>query len=207
MGYSNLRLYTLLFILTLSINNVFSQISFQGRPMGPGYDNNSGIKFIKIERPVISGNNNSNQDSDIKYNKSDRFADNVDVSYMPGIEGSWDTLFTGIYIWRLGLYCSSASSIGLIFTKFHLLPGTKLLIYTPSVKDIIGAFTFRNNNSDNLLALEPLNGDSVIIELQVLKSQPGFGELELGQVGLGFIAFKNPQMINGMVNRLIVMLI
>jgi lysyl endopeptidase len=182
-----IRPHLLFILLTICSQNIFSQIYYPGKPMGSCYDNNIGVKFINIQRPPHALKNNFTQESDqVSGYKSDRFADNVLVSFKPESDGCWDTLSNGTCLWRLGLYSLEATSIGLIFEKYRLLPGVKILVYCPSMNEVLGAFTFRNNNSDNLLALAPLNGDSLIIELQILKGQSDFGELEVGQAGLGY---------------------
>jgi hypothetical protein len=124
--------------------------------VGPEFDNNSGVKYINIVRQVFAPKSSVHQESDKqKYNKSDRFADNVDVSFNPATDGNWDTISSNLYIWRLGLYSQNASSIGLIISKYQLLPGVKLFIYSPSETEISGAFTFRNNKACKLLATAP----------------------------------------------------
>jgi hypothetical protein len=105
---------------------IHAQISFPGKP----YDISHDFQFIKVNRPSADQNTQLNQKSNLN-NKSDRFADNVDVFFIPDNSGMWDSSINDISVWRIGLYSPGASSIGLFFNQFHLQPGTTLFIYSP----------------------------------------------------------------------------
>jgi lysyl endopeptidase len=178
--------YTVLFVIILANCLLsYSQISFPGRPVEMSKNFQDHLQYIEVVRPQVIHDEPLSKDGFLNY-KSSRFADNVEVFYSPDNSGDWDSSKADINIWRVGFYSPGASSMGIIFNKFQLQAGTKLFLYSPSKAELLGAFTFRNNNSNDLLAIVPLKDDSVVIEFQVQKRIHNFGKLEINQIGLGF---------------------
>jgi len=176
----------LLFFILLYFTEVISyaQISYAGRPKKISFSAGNNIPFIYVNRLVEKSEIDKSAD-EMPFTKVDCFADNVEVYYSPYNSGIWDKSNSDINIWRVGFCSDGASSIGIIFNKFELLPGSKLFLYSPSQKEILGAYSFRNNKATNLLAITPINDDSVIIELHLQKDIENFGYLEISQIGLG----------------------
>jgi hypothetical protein len=182
-----MRIILLLTLILLSFKNT-AQISYPGKPIGHVFDSGRNVEFIYIPRQFSNaGLIQQNKDSNSKVSY---FADNIEVYYTPSLSGRWDTTINGDKIWRIGFYSPYASSIGIIFDSFYLLPGSKLFIYSSSGNETIGAFTYRNNNSNKKLAVTPLYTDSIIVELQLIKNVKEFGLLEIRQIGLGYPSSK-----------------
>lgn len=88
----------------------------------------------------------------------------------------------GNLIWRTGVTSAGAKSIGLVFTEFNIPKGAKLFIYNPSQSVILGAFTADNNNSSNILPVQPLAADSLVVEYV----EPAYGGKEFkGRLRIG----------------------
>ncbi|HRS54407.1 MAG TPA: trypsin-like peptidase domain-containing protein [Bacteroidales bacterium] len=92
-----------------------------------------------------------------------RFGVDIDVDINSRYYGTYDSLLEG-YLWRIELYAEKAISINLIFKDFYLPHGAKLFLYTPDYKNIIGAFTYRNNQDDGIFATTVLPGERIILE-------------------------------------------
>ena len=118
--------------------------------------------------------------------KKQRFAKMISVAYQPYNSGTWETTEEG-KVWRLGIYSAGAYSLYEVFGKFRLNPGVKLYVYNLDKTDFVGALTNANNNKVNVLAVAPLPGDAIIIELDVPVGTSDFGELELSQVWHDYI--------------------
>jgi lysyl endopeptidase len=176
------RLYIILILFLLS-STIKAQIEYPGKPKGPSFDGSKGVTFYKILPDQLQQNNINNESSSSL--KIDNFASLIDINLSPVNCGTWDTLPDKSTIWRLGITSERASSLSLIFDTFHIAPGCKLIVYSPLLKETYGAFTFRNNNDVDILAITPVNDDSLIIELQLLPIAKNFGFLVLGQVGVG----------------------
>jgi lysyl endopeptidase len=166
--------------------NLQAQINYPGNPIGPRYDGNKNVLYFRLlslqNKKVV---NSALQSSNI-YLKVDSFGVATEVSLSPSDCGTWDTLPDKNIIWRLGITSASAGSLGLVFNSFHLEPGCKLLVYSPSLGEQYGAYTYRNNRDNDIFAVSPVGGDSLIIELQILSGVKNFGSLILGEIGVGY---------------------
>jgi hypothetical protein len=114
--------------------------------------------------------------------KQRRFAKMINVAFHPYNSGTWEETGEG-RVWRLGMRSSEAYSLYEVFKKFRLYPGVKLFIYNADKTEFVGALTSANNNKANVLAVAPLPGDAIVIELNIPAGTEDFGELELSQIG------------------------
>ncbi|MDD2279688.1 MAG: hypothetical protein PHS05_11570, partial [Bacteroidales bacterium] len=78
--------------------------------------------------------------------------------------GEWVKLSNGSMMWRLTLKSEGATSLGLVFDEFELPAGSKLFVYDPSKKDVIGALGSHNNNPSQVLSTRLVLGNSLTIE-------------------------------------------
>ena len=72
-----------------------------------------------------------------------------------------------VSIWYLPVRSKGAESLNVIFTNFRLEKGERLFVYNREQSTIRGPFTWQNNNDQDILALLPVPGDEMIIELQL----------------------------------------
>lgn len=74
-----------------------------------------------------------------------------------------------VLVWQLEIHSKSALSLNLIFSDFHLPPGTEF--YVSGKRHILGAFTAEvNNKSDGVFATAPLAGNRLLLEFYTSKS-------------------------------------
>jgi V8-like Glu-specific endopeptidase len=78
--------------------------------------------------------------------------------------GTWDVLDNNDKIWRLKVNSNAGSYIMLIFNDFYLPKGTSLYIYSSDKTQLLGAFTSKNNTSQNKFTTTPLKCNSLILE-------------------------------------------
>ncbi len=93
-------------------------------------------------------------------------------------------------IWRYKVTGEHATSIQLFFSIFDLPPGAMLYIYSENYNEIYGAFTNRNNRSDNTLMIADLAGTTAIVEYFEPYNSEYEGQLEIGSVGQGYRVFE-----------------
>ncbi len=170
----------------LSVTVIKAQIIHPGKPIGPYYDNGRRVKFYHVQSANLAMQKNVKKGINTIYLKNQIFGQTVDVKYSPSLQGTWDTLPDKTIIWRLGITSENASSLALIFNPFHLDSGCKLMVYSPSLREVYGAYTFRNNRDNDIFAITPVYDDSLIIELQLFTGVNNFGSLILDQIGVGF---------------------
>lgn len=170
-----------LFALVLS-GRLRAQISEASEPYSIKYNLDPVTKFESM--PYFSKSALIEEDrTKIKNGlKSLRFAKMLQVAYHPYNSGTWDETPSG-RVWRLGIHSGGAYSLYLVFSQFHLKPGVKIFVYNLGKTSIAGAFTDRNNNRFNKLAIAPIDGDAIIIELDIPSEIEDFGDLVLSEVG------------------------
>jgi len=86
-------------------------------------------------------------------------------------------------IYQLVIRNTTAYSINLIFSQYHLPRGAELFLYNPDYSVIRGAYTDQNNKEYRKLATTPVPGNQIIVELIVDKTKMEFEPiLEIGRV-------------------------
>lgn len=115
-----------------------------------------------------------------------RFGYNHYVNYNFSNSGSWTTLADGARLWQLGIKSAEAISLNLTFNDFYLPEGSKLFVYTPDRKYVIGAFTHINNDASNMFATDLIPGSELIMEYYEPAQVTGQGHINLFRVTHGY---------------------
>lgn len=118
-----------------------------------------------------------------------RFAVSFDVDITPNTHGNWEVLPGGIAVWRLRLHSPNAYSLNLGFTEYYMPPGGRLLLYSPDKKRVMGPFTPADNEEHEQLWTPVLDGDEMVIELQVPMVRRAELKLHLTSVNHDFLGF------------------
>jgi lysyl endopeptidase len=173
-----------LFFLIMSSAN--AQLGHGGRPadLPPGFVSRVPVmvmpafdpdEFIRQEKALVE-----------RMLKPMIFAKPFNLSVEPSKDGAWTTLADGTKVWRVAMRSGGAYSLNLIFSRFRLNPGVSVYVFNPDRSDLLGAFDHRNNRTSGTLALSPVRGEELIVEMQVAKGAVGFGELEIGVLNHDF---------------------
>ncbi|MFO7880243.1 MAG: PKD domain-containing protein [Bacteroidales bacterium] len=93
-----------------------------------------------------------------------RIGINVPVNAGLNTAGSWTTRPDGSKVWILKISSDGALAMNLIFDDFYLAPGTKMFMYNESKKQVLGAFTHKNNNEHGRFTTTKIQGETVYIE-------------------------------------------
>lgn len=168
------------------ISPAWTQLSQGGKPYFHGMERHFDIKYVTMPAFDIEEQIEiSNQQNIMR--KPLRFAYSFDVSYTPENSGEWTVLEDGSQVWNLGIISKGAYSLNFLFNKFRLNEGVRLFIHTPDMDIIKGAFDHQNNNPSGRLAIAPLAGDKIVIELFVPYYMESYGELEIGKVAHDYL--------------------
>lgn len=176
------RLIFLFFLLFSSIS-LFSQISHGGTPYSFGNkDVKEEIDYsimdkIDFEKLAIEDAIEDN-DPDIPW----RFGKDIPVDINLKNSGTWDLLPNGDRIWRHEIISYGASSINLIYEKYHMPEGGKLFLYNNDRSHVVGSFTNENHKPNGGFATIPVRGESCILEYYEPASVIGQGELQISYV-------------------------
>ncbi len=168
--------------------HAYSQISYGGRPLKTGLMGLEKIPVITMPEfdhaNYLKATRDETEDSRLKplvFAKS--FAVNID----PKQDGIWEELPGGKHVWRIALESRGAYSLNIIFSKFALNPGSSFFIYNADRSHILGSYDYRNNQPSGSLAVEPVRGDKLIVEMQVTDEAKNFGKLIIGSLNHDFI--------------------
>ncbi|MBN1132967.1 MAG: trypsin-like peptidase domain-containing protein [Bacteroidales bacterium] len=104
----------------------------------------------------------------------------------PRTHGAWIE-HEGYRVWRAHVISPGAKSIGIVLDPFRLNEGASLFVYNPEKKQVKGAFNWMNNKSFGVLAVDHIQGDEVIVELQVPVGQEDYGELKVESISHAFL--------------------
>ncbi|MFK7905351.1 MAG: proprotein convertase P-domain-containing protein [Chitinophagales bacterium] len=116
-----------------------------------------------------------------------QFAEPIEVSITPQTNGTWEYSKNGNAVWRLKLYSANALSLNLGFTQFFLPKSSRFFIYTPDRENILGPFTANDNDLHKQLWTPIIEGDEVVLELQIERETLPELLLELGSVNHDFM--------------------
>lgn len=175
---------TILYILLIALwpAGLKAQINQGGIPYSISYSLAPLVEFEQM--PAFQRLKLLSEDAEkrAKGLKDLRFAKMFDVAFHPYNSGTWEETGEG-RVWRLGIQSKNASSLYLVFKEYQLVQGVKLFIYNESQTGLAGAFTSKNNNKINRLTIAPIEGEKLIIELNIPFGTENFGRLMLGRVG------------------------
>ncbi len=123
-----------------------------------------------------------------------RFAKRFFVDYSTENSGVWQTQSDGSRLWRLGVQSEGAYSLNVIFSRYNMPEGAKVFLYNEDKDHVLGAFTDLNNKKEGVLAVQPVYGDKIYIELYVPSNVTFEPELVVGQIGHDYKgSFVNPK--------------
>lgn len=183
-----------LFFFSAPLNG---QISYGGRPLSREQLNIEEIPVVKMPQFDINElRKKALGEPGPKNLKSLDFAKSFDVGLTPENSGKWTTLEDGTRVWRVMVTSRGAYSLNLIFDRYLLLPGSTVFLYNSDMSQILGGFNHLNNQSSGSLAISPVRGDTLVLELQVPPGKTNWGELSIGTIShdyLGVFDHKDQQ--------------
>ncbi|MEN8227211.1 MAG: trypsin-like peptidase domain-containing protein [Bacteroidota bacterium] len=184
------RLFLSAGIIFMGITSLIAQRQFPGKPMGETRQLKAAdVMYVlpPVDPLEIESGKLRNQGS---HKKPLQFALERPVSFSPESHGSWVTQAQH-RVWRIHIVSPEAYSMGLVFNEFLLEPGVKLFVYDPDQSTIKGAFTSGNNKSSGILPVGHIEGDELIIEMQVPETMTDYGTLFIESVSHAFLDLKH----------------
>lgn len=182
------RIFTLVAAALLSSSS-FAQLTNMG---GPKTYSSKYTDLLKdapnMIMPEFDLQQQLNEDAINNANKSApyRFGFEHIVNYSLQSHGIWETLPNGDRVWMIKLTSEDALSINLVFNDFYLPEGAMLHIYNADKSMYDGAYTSINNNENNMLGTQLVQGESAIVEYYEPAEVAGQGRLLIGMVVHGY---------------------
>lgn len=176
----------LLLLTTFSAQHAFPQISQGGKPVDESLFPSRNIVFERLpafEMP-LQVNTESATETSFRF-KPLQYAHTFHVSFSPENKGEWRDLPDGSRVWKMGIESSEAFSLNLIFDRFEPARGVRVFLYNPEKTYILGAFD-QMNAPEGILAVSPVPGEKLIVEMIVPPQTAHFGNLLIGKVNHDF---------------------
>lgn len=161
------KLLLKLFLLPLALvftTNAMGQIEYTEEPISSTF-NISSSGFALDFTPNFDWEKIADEDDMTqKEGKPLRVGLSVPVNLNINETGEWTQLPDGRMMWRATLKSEGATSLGLVFDRYDLPLGSKLFIYDPDKKNVVGALGNHNNTSAGVLSTRVIPGNTVVIE-------------------------------------------
>jgi len=165
-------------VLLALVNNSFAQISYGGQPFSFSHHTSEPESIMLQQIDLIKNSPEENKSCSAL-----EFARFLPLSVSLN-DDNWQIFpgDNGATIYRLSIKSPGALAIGAYFNDFYLPPGSRLFIYSPDKKQLIGAFTSQNNHSSGLFATEYVIGDQLIIEYEEPLAAQGQGHFNISEI-------------------------
>lgn len=167
---------------------LFAQLTVPGSPLRLKL---STIADSVYEMPSVDNAQLLKQCDEVVDNKKPMvFAHTFNVDFTPENSGMWFE-YNGLNIWRILIHSKGARSLNIIFTEYEVAPGVRIFVYPPSSGEYLGAFSHINNKAYRQLAISPVKGDMVMVEMQVDGERTEYGKVRIGNVSHDFRGILN----------------
>lgn len=177
-------------LLLFAGNFLYSQISSGGIPPSFKFGINTSIDRVEIQ-PMSLKNVFEEIDKFPKDGHIPVIGYSLFTDLSPENSGTWSDLPDGSRIWQLQIKSPGALSIGVYYDSFTLPIGGKLFLYNEDKTQVIGAFTYDNNNESGLFANEMIYGDIVNIEYWEPVKTLAPPEFHINEIAYFFRGVKN----------------
>ncbi|HAQ20822.1 MAG TPA: hypothetical protein DCR40_16555 [Prolixibacteraceae bacterium] len=114
------------------------------------------------------------------------FAHPFDVSLTPQNSGKWYAT-SKVNVWQLRIRSTNAFSLNLIFDQFKLPENAHLYLIGAKTGVVKGAYTSANNSENHILAIEPVEGDELMVQYEEPVNVSFPGELRIAKVAHDFV--------------------
>ena len=187
-----MKLLLILFYNFLLFSSLLAQIGHGGNPsIKPVMELNQVVKGIREMGALPANIQQLAENQVVIKGEALRFAHPFFVELTPDNSGEWTTNNDGTRIWRLGIRSKGAYSINLIFDYFTLAPGASVYVFDPIQSLVLGAFTHLNNQPSANLAIAPIPGDELIVELHIPPGVVKKSNLMIGAINHDYLNIFN----------------
>lgn len=177
--------FLILFLLPFA---VIGQISRGGTPIQIQKLKSVSYNTDLVVMPTVDNNKMKGLYSRADQNmlKPFRFAYSFDVSLSPKNSGTWYNT-TEVNVWQLRIRSTGAYSLNLIFDQYKLPENARLFLISEKTGEIKGAYTSDNNSESNIFAIEPVEGDELVLQYEEPVNVSFPGELRISKVAHDYV--------------------
>lgn len=155
-------LITFVALLLIISSSVFAQPTVKGQPLGLSKaDLLPEAPLYAL--PALDTKKLLREDEAIQAN---RFAAPVPLDIDINTYGNWTSLTDGTQVWQLRIQVAKAKGLLLFYEDFNLPPNSRLFVYSPKTKQVLGAYTAESQSRSDRFMTGIINGDELIVEYQ-----------------------------------------
>ena len=122
-----------------------------------------------------------------KKGRPDCFATSLKANINPHQNGTWDYTQNDIAVWRQKIISKGAKTLNLGFSNFYMPSGGKLYLIGKKENKVLGPFTPADNEEHRQLWTPVIEGDEMIVEIQIPISEIKNLDILLEHVNHDFI--------------------
>ena len=115
-----------------------------------------------------------------------RFAYSFQVSLSLTNSGKWYNT-TEVNVWQLYIRSTGAYSLNIILEQFELPDHARLFLISTKTGEVKGAYTSDNNSDSKILAIEPVEGDELLVQYEEPVLASFQGKFEITKVSHDFL--------------------
>ncbi len=165
-----MKKFTIVFSLSLAIIlffglNTQAQISHGGSPYSFMFQVEDDFQKIILPQPDMRKVLDEDMINDASRGPAPR---RMGLSVVANLNtensGNWTEIPGTGKVWRLQIEIKDALALGVYYNDFFIPEGGELFLYNENQKQILGAYTHKNNPTENLFATEFVQGDKVTLE-------------------------------------------
>jgi hypothetical protein len=157
------KFYLLTFVALLLITgSAYAQPSFGGQPLGLA-------KAISLPEaplfalPALDTKKLLREDA---LSQANRFAAPIALDIDLNSHGDWTYLPDGTQVWQLRITVAQAKGLLLFYEDFNLPPDSRLFVYSPNTKQVLGAYTAASQSRSDRFMTGIIEGDELVVEYQ-----------------------------------------
>ena len=175
----------LLFVLPIAVTGQISRggIPIQIQRLKSTLSNTDLVIMPAVDNMKMRGLNSY---ADQNMLKPFRLAHSFNVSLNPNNSGTWYNT-TQVNVWQLRIRSSGAYSLNLIFDQYNLPENARLFLISENTGEIKGAYTSDNNSEKHLFAVEPIEGDELLLQYEEPVNVSFRGELQIAKVAHDYV--------------------
>lgn len=176
-------------LLLCSLAESHAQISVGGQPYSQTHVLSSTLATTIL--PIL--NLDKIRQEDALHTGTSRFAAPIEVDFSLENAGQWDELENGDRIWRLKIQSPKALAIAILYDDFFIPVGAKLYMYNENYRQVLGAYTSKNNKPSQKMMTGLIKGETAILEYYEPKRMRGWGRLLLSTVQHAYDVIEQPE--------------
>ncbi len=151
------------------------------------------VPILQLSRPDLAKVHREDRENGY----TSRFAVPVKANLNFENSGKWIEFPNGDRIWRLRIKVPEAKGLACLYDQFFLPPGAALYMFSEDGKQVLGAYTHRNNKKSQKFLTGFVDSETIVLEYFEPASVKGQGKIHIFRVDYKYIKQERPAIKDG----------